>query len=262
MLDSFQKRFPLIGDYFANKTADGQEWVTWQNALTQLRDQSRITKENFDNIWAKLEAQSQDLANGGPIKKENKLTKEEMKLALMQPSKPLYSGLHFEKYGDYMSQRFVYVKSSSFPLLPELTTGFMLDNVRKNLEKLQDLNPEKTVRVSFDSAVKSGNFNNPLNIEELYKDVNETDFDLVTDRSIVLSKENFYIQQDKPFKTDKNIKAGKRDEITRGTQPEKIILGNGINKITEKIFPNMFDKHILEAVHIPQDQKMISGRDL
>ena len=262
MLDSFQKRFPLIGDYFANKTADGQEWVTWQNALTQLRDQSRITKENFDNIWAKLEAQSQDLANGGPIKKENKLTKEEMKLALMQPSKPLYSGLHFEKYGDYMSQRFVYVKSSSFPLLPELTTGFMLDNVRKNLEKLQDLNPEKTVRASFDSAVKSGNFNNPLNIEELYKDVNETDFDLVTDRSIVLYKENFSIQQDKPFKTDKNIKAGKRDEITRGTQPEKIILGNGINKITEKIFPNMFDKHILEAVGIPQDQEMISGRDL
>ncbi|HPQ78885.1 MAG TPA: hypothetical protein PLG47_00310, partial [Candidatus Dojkabacteria bacterium] len=262
MLDSLQKRFPLIGDYFANKTTDGQEWVTWQNALTQLRDQSRITKENFDNIWAKLEAQSQDLANGGPIKEENKLTKDEMKLALMQPSKPLYSGLHFEKYGDYMSQRFVYVKSSSFPLLPELTTGFMLDNVRKNLEKLQDLNPEKTVRVSFDSAVKSGNFNNPLNIEELYKDVNETDFDLVTDRSIVLSKENFYIQQDKPFKTDKNIKAGKRDEITRGTQPEKIILGNGINKITENIFPNMFDKHILEAVGIPQDQEMISGRDL
>ena len=43
-----------------------------------------------------------------------------------------------------------------------------------------------------------------------------------------------------PFKSDKNAEKGKYDSNTRATQFEKIILGNGINEITQDIFPNNF----------------------
>jgi len=253
------KKFPAIVEYFNNKTSDGQEWVTWQDALTQLRSQGRMSAKDFKEIWSKLEDQS---TNG--VNEENKLTSKQKSIALMQPSKPLYAGLHFEEDN---TQRFVYIKSSSFPLIPELTIGFNLDNVRKNMEEIQKNNPEMNVRVAFASAVKSGRFNTSLNISELYKDTKDVDWNLVNSKSIVLLKENFSIQQDKPNKTEKNLKKNKRDEISRGTQPEKIILGNGINLITEDVFPNLFDKNILEDAGIGIDEKgnikeMISGQDL
>ena len=267
-LKEFQNKFPKIKDYFENKTSDGQEWVTWKDALNQLKSQGRITENNYNTIYKKLESQSKD-----GISKENELTLEEMDMALTQPSKPLYSGLHYEDFGDYTAQRFVYIKSSSFPLLPQLTQTFELDKARKNLEALenrvQESRPGMSVRAVFDSAIKVGGFKNPLNMEHLYKDVSNSSenerneyLDRIQSKSIEMDRSNFYIQQDKPFKTSKNIKTGKRDEISRSTQMEKIILGNGINKIEENIFPNLFDKSILEQTGIDSDKEMVSGQDL
>ena len=41
---------------------------------------------------------------------------------------------------------------------------------------------------------------------------------------------------------------------TRGTQFEKILLSNGLNKITEKIFPNIFDKEILKIAGLSKEE--------
>ena len=34
-------------------------------------------------------------------------------------------------------QRYIYVKTSSFPLLPQLTQGLEIDNLRKNIESIE-----------------------------------------------------------------------------------------------------------------------------
>ena len=54
----------------------------------------------------------------------------------------------------------------------------------------------------------------------------------------------------------KNAKKGVVDEITRATQFEKILLGDGVNKITENIFPNLFDKDLFEELGIEYTDKI------
>lgn len=257
---ALQKKFPDIKDYFNITATDAQEYTTWQEHLHILLNQGRIGREMYSSLLTKLSSQSTDGLNDS-----NKLTKEEKKIVL-QPIKPLHAGMYFEDMTDQdgnvisKSQRFVYVKTSSFPLLPELTQGLEIDNLRRNAENLEaKLN--KKVRISYQSGNKVGAVKNAISMAELYGQYSPELENKIIESSAVLDRDNFSIQQDKPFKTDKNIKNNKRDEVNRGTQFEKIILGNGINKITEKIFPNKFDASLLEEFGI-ENTDNISGEDL
>lgn len=258
---SLQAKFPDVADYFKITATDAQEYTTWKEHLGILLNQGRIQQDFYDSIYSKLESQSKDGINN-----ENKFSKEETKI-IFQPLKPLHAGMYFEDLkdaeGNVVSkiQRYVYVKTSSFPLLPQLTQGMELDNVRKNIEELENKTGKK-VRVSYQSGNKVGAVKNAINISDLYSDYNPTLEQRIMDSSTMLDRENFSIQQDKPFKTDKNIKNNKRDEINRGTQFEKILLGNGINEIAEKIFPNKFDSSLLESLGITETDGKISGKDL
>ena len=257
---SLQNKFPDIADYFNITATDAQEYTTWQEHLSVLVNQGRIQQSTYNSLFDKLTSQSEGLNEG------NKLTKEERKI-IFQPLKPLHAGMYFEDMrdvnGEVMSkiQRYVYVKTSSFPLLPQLTQGLELDNLRMNIEKLESKTGKK-VRVSYQSGNKVGAVKNAINIGELYSDYTGDLENKILDSSALLDRENFSIQQDKPFKTDKNIKANKRDDINRGTQFEKILLGNGINKITSKIFPSKFDSTLLESLGITNVDGNISGEDL
>jgi len=258
---SLQNKFPDIANYFKITATDAQEYTTWQEHLHILLNQGRIKKDVFDSLYSKLDSQSKDGLN-----ENNTLSKDEKKV-IFQVIKPLHAGMYFEDLknnkGEVVSkiQRYVYVKTSSFPLLPQLTQGIELDNLRKNIEQLEAKTGKK-VRVSYQSGNKVGGVKNAINISELYSDYNGELESKIIASSATLDRENFSIQQDKPFKTDKNIKANKRDEINRGTQFEKIILGNGINQITEKIFPNKFDSSLLKSLGITEDNGKISGKDL
>lgn len=254
-----QNKFPDIRDYFNITSTDAQEYTTWKEHLNVLLNQGRLTKDLFNAINEKLESQSKDGLN-----ENNKLSKDEKKV-IFQPIKPLHAGMYFEDMGGVDGtfsklQRYVYVKTSSFPLLPELTKGLEIDNLRKNIETLEDKKGKK-VRVSYQSGNKVGAVRNAIDMSELYSDYNEDLENKIVSSSIILDRENFSIQQDKPFKTDKNIKNQLRDMVNRGTQFEKIILGNGINHITKKIFPNKFDASLLESLGIPVEDN-ISGQDL
>ena len=265
---NLEKNLPKIRGFLSTASTDAQEYSTWQDNLNQLRNQGRVTQEEFNQIFDKLTAQAKDLEKLGYISEENKWKPEETELrnkSVMQVSKPLYSGHHLETLeGDnkqeYNYSRYVYIKSSSFPLTPELTANFpKLNNLRKNLEGVQKINTEtreitETVRASYDSANKVGAAKVGLPINELYKD--NPNMDLVNSNTIDLEKSNFYIQQDKPFKSDKNAEKGKVDEITRATQFEKILLGDGINKITDNIFPNLFDKKLFEELGLEYTDKI------
>lgn len=258
---SLQDKFPAIADYFKITATDAQEYTTWSEHLDILLNQGRIKKDVYFGLYEKLESQSKDGLN-----ENNKLDKEEKKI-IFQVIKPLHAGMYFEDLRDSAGnvtskiQRYVYVKTSSFPLLPELTKGMELDNLRKNIEELESKTGKK-VRMSYQSGNKVGAVKNAINISELYGEYSPELETKVLGSSAILDRENFSIQQDKPFKTDKNIKANKRDEINRGTQFEKIILGNGINQITEKIFPNKFDASLLESLGITDTDGKISGKDL
>lgn len=265
-----EKALPEIKGFLKNNTTDAQEYATWQDNLNQLRNQGRITEEEFVKIFDKLQAQSNDIDKLGYISEENKWTKDEKDLrskSVMQVSKPLYSGHHLESSNGYNYSRYIYIKSSSFALTPELTAGFpKLNNMRKNLERLQVIDPvtkkiTTTVRASYDSANKVGAVKQGLPVNELYKSEADINSSLISNNMVELDKANFYIQQDKPFKSDKNAKAGKRDKVTRATQFEKILLGDGINKITDAIFPNLFDSKLLEEFNIEAGE-MLTGPQL
>lgn len=261
-----QGQFPDIADYFNITATDAQEYTTWQEHLHILLNQGRVNQGIYDSLFDKLKSQSE---NG--INVDNKLTKEEKKI-VFQPIKPLHAGMYFEDlYNNNnevigKNQRYVYVKTSSFPLLPEMTSGLELDNLRKNIETLENKTGKK-VRVSYQSGNKVGAVKSAINISELYNDNYNSDLEnKMLGSSLTLERDNFSIQQDKPFKTDKNIKNNKRDEINRGTQFEKIILGNGINKITDKIFP--FNGELISGVELydnytkfyNQEQKVLKNQ--
>jgi len=258
---SLQNKFPDIADYFNITATDAQEYTSWNEHLNTLLNQGRIQQNTYDSITSKLKSQSDEGLNIN-----NKLNKDEKKV-IFQVIKPLHAGMYFEDLkdsnGEVLSkiQRYVYVKTSSFPLLPELTYGLELDNLRKNVEQLENKTGKK-VRVSYQSGNKVGAVKNAINMSELYSEYTPDLESKIMASSAILDRENFSIQQDKPFKTDKNIKANKRDEINRGTQFEKILLGNGINQISEKIFPNKFDSSLLESLGINDTDGKISGKDL
>lgn len=256
------KEIPLISAYLETASTDAQEYTSWRENLEQLKKQGRITSSNYNIIKAKLEAQSKDLSEPeGRIKEENRLTQEELRIAMMQPTKPLYSGMVYQNINGHKVQRYMYIKSSSFPLLPEMTEKFpKLNNLRKNVETMES-NKETTVRVSYQSANKVGAVKNAVNVSELYSE--NPDWNVIEDSSVLLPRENFYIQQDKPFKSDKNAMAGKPDRVTRATQFEKIILGDGINKMGAVFPAKEFDSLLLANMGItPNEDGFISGPDL
>lgn len=248
-----QSKFPDVADYMNITGTDAQEYTTWREHLNILYNQGNITKEDYDNIKKKLKSQSKD-----GINETNKLTTDEKKV-VFQPIKPLHTGMYFSDVNGFKDQRFVYVKTSSFPLLPETTLNSELDGVRKNMERLERT-LEKPVRASYQTGNKVGAIKNTIGFNRLSNpDININE---LTSSSMILDRANFSIQQDKPFKTDKNIKNNKRDEVNRGTQFEDIILGNGINHIKDTIFPNLFDDKLISDLDIEVKDGNISGIDL
>jgi len=249
-----KKTLPKIADYFDITTTDGQEFTTWREHLDCLYYEGKLSKKEYDEAGRKLQSQS-DIG----VTEENKLTEEE-KHVIFQPMKPLHAGMYFEKHGGYKLQRFVYVKTSSFPLIPEMTQGIKLDAIRKNIEQYEK-ESNSNVRVVYRSGIKVGATKDNIDVEELYNSNYEGLKNKIESSTLTLKRENFSIQQDKPFKTDKNIAKGKEDEINRGTQIDKILLGNGINKITDRVFPNMFDEEILNELGIPNETHL-TGEEL
>lgn len=272
LLKSLEGKIPNLAAYLRTTSTDAQEYTSWQNNLEQLKFQGRISFSQYEIIKKKLEAQSKELTDTGSISDENRLSKEEMSLAMMQPSKPLYSGLVDQNIDGHIIQRYVYIKSSSFPIIPELALMFpKLNNMRKVMEAIEakkDVGDGKpvTVRMAYESAVKVGGAKNLISVKELQQDRTPEELEQflakVDKSSMLLPKENFYIQQDKPYKSDKNLKNNKPDRTIRATQFEKIILGDKINKMGS-IFPaQSFDAQLLKELGIEIKDNKIDGPSL
>jgi len=223
---SLQKAFPKIQDYFQIEPTDAQEYTTASEHVYVLYNQGRLTQKEYETISAKIAEQKKAEKDGVAIPKSALITKEELG-KVMQPIKPVYTGKIFDKaHKDMDVARTVYIKSSSFPLLPQLTAGTNLDQFRKKLEELEETY-QMPVRASYASANKVGSVQTPINPfnPETYADID-------TLAMLELNRNDFRIQQDVPFKSDLK----KEDKISMGTQIFKLLFGDGVTDFQEEVF--------------------------
>lgn len=239
IVEKLTKKYPQIADYLDIEATDAQEYTTTSEHINVLWGQGRLTDEQYDTIKSKIENQYQEESDGKSISKGNLLSFSELKLVL-QPIKPVHTGFKNEERFDAM--RMMYVKSSSFPLIPQVTKGTELDGLRKLLESYEK-EKGKLVRASYQTANKvgavtnaiepfdaKGRFNNKITSQDLEK------------ASLTLSRDNFRIQQDVPFKSAKR----KEDTVSLGTQTLKLLFGDGI----------------LDIKNFELDGEKISGKEL
>jgi len=201
--EKLAKKFPEIKKYLFIPSTDAQEYTTLNEHLKILEDQGRIEDFKLVEIRKALE-EGRDL------------TKKELEIVL-QPIKPVYTGQILDKEQDVT--RTVYIKSSSFPLIPQMTKGRGLEGLRVEMERIEKESPEgMTVRASYQTANKVGAMNNPID------PFNPESLATAEASSLILDRNNFRIQQDVPFKSDLK----KQDTVSMGTQMFKLLFGDGM----------------------------------
>ena len=231
--DYANDNYPNIAAYFDIEGTDAQEYTTMFEHLTVLEGQGRIKDASMlESMKQKILNQKKSELKGEAIQEKDKFSEQELKLAY-QPIKPVHTGFNKSEGVDAMNM--VYVKSSSFPLLPQLTQGTQLDSVRKLMEKMENgkntvesltLENLTPVRASYQTANKVGATTKGVQLFNQNGDFNEAlNMDNALDMfTRTLSRENFRIQQDVPLKSAKK----KEDLVSEGTQPTKLLFGNGV----------------------------------
>ena len=176
------------------EAGDAQEYTTLAEHLDVMYLLGKITEKDYNRI--------KDLA----LKKET-LNDNDISL-ILQPMKPVYVANKIELHNNVI--RRVYIKSSSFPLIPQLTKGLQIDNLREAMEK------QNIDRVAFGSAVKVGSPTNQLNIFDNKGNIlNNIDF--TNTEILTLNRSGFRIQQEIPYDKDK---------VNVGTQERKLLFVN------------------------------------
>ena len=191
--------------YYAIEAADAQEYTTWREHLHVMYKSGELSKEDYDTAYKVLESSK-------PL--EKKLLGK-----VMQPMKPVFVDNIVDKAMNV--ERRVYIKSSAFPLLPQLTQDNDLDNLRKAMEGKKK-GQDAIKRVAFGTAVKVGNVRKPATIfgeDGKILPADQIDF---TDATMTLNRRGFRIQQRVPYDPDKS-------EINKLTQAAKNLFINMLN---------------------------------
>lgn len=198
-------------DYSNINGTDAQEFTTLKEHINIMHKAGDLDDKTFVAVSAK-------------IRNKSELTKEEIGKVL-QPMKPVYVDNIKDKVNGI--DRIVYIKSSSIPLIPELTKGLEVDKLRIAMER------DKVSRVAFSSAVKLGNVKNPLKI---FNDDGTIMDNLVFDNTntLMLNRKGFRIQQEIPIKDDTNINVG--------TQSRKLLFVDLLENDTMKSLKESYDK--------------------
>lgn len=172
--------------YDSLERTDAQEWTTLEEKLFTMMSYGRIPDVIYKSIMDKIDASKVD----GTYSYE--LTEEEKEVVL-QPMKPV------QVYTSYDSitgaQQVYYIKSSSYPLIPQLTKGLDLDKVRVAMEK------GNVDRLAFKTAVKVGHRKLATIADEDGNILDNLDF---TNNVVQLDRSGFLIQQDIPYEKGKH----------------------------------------------------------
>ncbi len=240
------------------KGADAQEYTTWKEHLDILTKLGK-TPDFLSDITTDDISEARKLLSSGKDLNDKQL---EIIRKVMQPLKPVYTGQIYDKNQDVM--RTVYIKSSSFPLIPQLTKSFPpINALRLKMEAIEKPktknNPEGqglNVRASHQSANKVGSVNNAAKIWNEDGTINQENLDKITDSQLILDRKNFRIQQEIPYKSDKS----KVDTITLGTQLMKLLFGDGVMNIGQEIVHKDGTKEIKNPFIL--DGKPYTGKEL
>ena len=204
------KAYKAINNKDGIEATDAQEYTTWQEHLYVMKQLGRLTRKEYDRVYK--------LLNTG-----KKLSDADLGL-VFQPMKPVYVGNKVSKENN-IDRRF-YIKSSSFPLLPQLTAGLEIDKIREALEQFQRDSGEKnsdgvptTVRASFSSANKVGGAKNGIEVFDADGNVNINIDNINPTQYVRLNRKDFRIQQDVPYKETKF-------KVNIGTQERKLLFLN------------------------------------
>lgn len=215
------RKFPKAATFFKIEGTDAQEYTTWKEHLNILQRYGSLSDQTKDITQAEINEARKIFSSN--VERE-KLTPAQLEIIskVMQPIKPRYVG----NYKQDNINRMIYIKTSSFPLIPQLTQGFEIDKLRQLLEKVEE-KTKKNVRASYESGNKIGAPVTPLQVwndDGTFR--NDAIAEAISDTAPVLTldRKGWGIQQDVPFKSDKN----KDDKIRLGTQLMKLLFGDGM----------------------------------
>jgi hypothetical protein len=131
-----------IEAYKKIEATDAQEFTTLSEHLYVMYKMGKLTEKDYNTLRA--------------LAKKGADIPEDMLKVVLQPLKPVYTyNVPDPATG---SERKVYIKSSSIPLIPQMTRGLELDKIRKMMEK------QGVARLAFDTAVKVGNVTNSVKL--------------------------------------------------------------------------------------------------
>jgi hypothetical protein len=221
-LDDVFKNTELFKDI---ESTDGQEFVTLQEHIDRMMSEGKIQPEVWQSITNKI--------NKNP--KFFKLTDVEKRIVL-QPTKPVHGNI--KDIGSGMT-RADYVKSSAYPLIPEVTVGTPLDDLRQFMEtnNIQSAN--------FKSAKKTGQ---PSKIVKVFGENDEfitPSASDVKEATQVLDREGLRNQQEIP---------GQKEEISNVSQMNRTLF-DGLTKVEDfsledKVFNGKEFKTLKENIRI------------
>lgn len=164
-----------VNAYKNMNIADAQEYTTLKEHLAVMDAYGKLTPD--------LKAAGQRLLEGGELQSDIDL--------ILQPMKPVQVGFKVDK--ELGINRAYYIKTSSFPLIPSLTKGLEIDNLRVKMEN------EGIDRAIYESGVKLG----------LSGKLDE--------QTVVLNRDIFRLQQEIPYHGEENY-------INEGSQARKLLL--------------------------------------
>ena len=196
------KEFPIIGDFFDVNSTDAQEFTTMTEHLDILFGQGKLKEDDYNRF--------KEATSKGEVIGDEK----DLKL-IFQPLKPVYTGSVMEKG----RMRMVYIKTSSYPLLPQVTQGTELDKLRVAMENLEKKG--LSVRATYKTGAKVGATKTGVDQN------GELNDEILLESSIILDRHNFRIQQDVPVHALLDTK----DEVHIGTQLMKLLFGDGMTEI-------------------------------
>lgn len=203
---------------------DAQEYTTLKEHLYVLEKSGKITDEDLKTIRETIES-GKDLSI-------NQLD------VLLQPQKPVYVDTVIDEEENLV--RKIYIKSSSFPLIPQFTKGLEIDKLRVAMEA------NSIDRAAYKTATKVGG---PRGYADIWtKEGNiKDDLKFHPDTILTLPRSGFRLQQEVPYDPDKQ-------EINRGTQETKLLWANILHLEGFKELYNEYNKTYGELFNLSKTE--------
>ena len=214
------------------ETTDAQEFITLQEHIDRMMSEGRIPLDVWQSITDRLSKKN---------KSDNFELTDREKSVILQPAKPVHTNSVENGNG---FNRIDYVKSSTYPLIPDITRGSQLDDLRKFMEA-------NNIRsANFKTAKKVGQPEKVLTVfDENENFITPTTSDLAGAVQ-TLSREGLHTQQEIPLQKEEisNISQANRVLFDGLLNVKDFILentsfnGKQFKDLKENIRINLFDK--------------------